>query len=213
MTIIETQIDSESLSVILKYRNTLINLINSFKPFADGYYYIYGGFIRDLIAGFKPVDIDIAFTNDEDKNRVIKHLYKTHDVSYESSWVTRYKSKSGLKKSMYDLASHVRTPHDFLTNSDYANNSILFDSNYDLFCLDSTISANVNRELILKPIESNSPMILAYRAGKLIQKGFVYKSENPSVLVRDIEAQFELYTNPINIYKVNLSINTKNVSR
>jgi len=213
MILIEQQIDSQSLAMLLKCRTQLINLINSFKPYCNNYFYIYGGFIRDLISGFKPVDIDINIADSNDKNRVIKYLSKTHDISYESAWVTRYKSKMGLPKTMYDIASNFKTPTEFISNSDFSNNAILFDSNYDLFCLDSTIYANTNRKLILKPIESNSPMILAYRAGKLIQKGFVYKSENPIDLIKDIEYQFELYTNPIDIYKVNLSINDRNVSR
>lgn len=162
----------------------LVNNLN--KIFRGEYFYIGGGYLRDIIAGLPTKDIDIFNMSENGNLRMNNFMNKKYEKIYESVFVDRYKSQNNI----FDISKVTdKSPHRFIYDVDFINSGIVYDSNHCLFYHQDFYNLTINRILKLNSSVSinNDSRMIAFRMGKFIERGYKYHSGNFNNFFDEIE--------------------------
>lgn len=160
-----------NLSVLYtpEFRNLINDIIGSVQ---QSFGIIYGGFVRDIIAGNIPKDMDIRFANEAHMNNftaLLKTKYITKIKKCKRGYATQKLVIKSNGKSIFTIDMHVSNEQmeipDYDVNGLYYNGTQLFAFNGNF--LDSIVS-NIKAKCCIE-VKKEIP---THREKKMLNKGY-----------------------------------------
>ena len=206
-----------NVSGVKEYLKPFIDLI---KESGADYFWVASGAIRDyfVTGGMTPKDIDIFFSDRENRDKAIEHLFQQgfKTISYlpRGRGATFNLTKSAIPKKHLQLAKglqyqyhsmdigcwdgksgdpncYATTPEECIKWFDFTIEMAALDSNNEFFCHPEYEHHITNKILVRNSIQDAYPRGNNRRLLKYVKNGFTIDQENLLTWLEDQEATFE----------------------
>lgn len=193
--------DNSKYKYLSQELDIVTNIIKNIKSSISKnvYFYIAGGYLRDIIAGVNKNDVDITTCDPTDRKILFSYFDNRYQHIFHSDFVDRFCTEEG---QIYDLAKNYRNPHQFIYNVAFVNSGIVYDSNFNFFYHSEFLGNTQNLKLKINPSLHSKYNFehTAFRLGKFYERGYNYYTGNVFDFFKDFEIM-KLYKPDIKIIK------------